>query len=238
MQIVVNNLRTIKITSHTFAQKGDSGSPVLDQANHVIGIVQSVPYLRCLVKDGEDFSAPTGITTVIFVRAALEKLNATFLDGGRHAAGARIVVPGMAIDRQEPEPVNWNLLARNTALLEATPAGARIGLLARRHFEEIRALVHHRRRVTVTWHRSRGPAWLVTVLRALQDPDHEIPQTIDGASLIDAFQAMRNVLLAEGSESLRADLLEDEGDLLEAAVTLAKGIAFRPMLEEAASCTA
>ena len=43
--------------------------------------------------------------------------------------------------------------------------GADLAKVVRRHLDEVRQLVHHDRRVLVTWHRHRGPGFVNAVLR-------------------------------------------------------------------------
>ena len=207
--------RTLKIVSRSFSQPGDSGSPVVDENNRIVGILTSGKSIRIFVK-GQD--APVDIHTensqAIFIQAALDKLQVDFLPAGQHTAGTPIIVPGRAIERSSQEPMDWTALDDARAAFEGNPAGARLATLVRRHVEEVRQLVHHRRRVTVTWHRSKGPGFLVAIVRSARLSGWPIPIEIDGVRLIDALRAMRNVLMAEGSPALRAAIAEHEGEIL------------------------
>jgi hypothetical protein len=206
--------RTLKIESHFFSQKGDSGSPIVDENNKIIGILTSGRFKRIFVK-GKD--APVEIHTqnsqAIFIQAALNKLKVDFLPAGQHTAGTPIMVPGRAVERSSQEPIDWTALDDARAAFEGSPAGARLATLVRSHFEEVRQLVHHRRRVMVTWHRNKGPSLVVAAVRSAGIPGWPIPAEIDGVRLIDAMRALRNVLVAEGSPALRAAIAEHEDEI-------------------------
>jgi hypothetical protein len=214
---------TLKISARTFCQPGDSGAPIVDENHKVIGLVQSGLFKRLFVNGKENPALISGGNAQgIFIRAIFERLGVGFLKGGFHAAGAPIVVPGMLLERGH---FDWTVANALLGRVEATPAGARMAAAGRRHASEIRHLIHHRRRVTVTWHRFKGPAFVVSLARAMQQPDASAPAAIDGVRLIDAVRALRNVLVAEGSLSLQASIAEHEDDffrLAERDVTMAR----------------
>jgi hypothetical protein len=206
---------TLKIVARTFCQPGDSGSPIVDENQKVIGLVQSGLFKRLYVNGKENpMLISGGNAQGIFIRAIFEKLNVGFLKGGFHAAGAPIVVPGMLLERGV---IDWSVANGLLARVEASPFGARIAAAGRRHASEIRQLIHHRRRVTVTWHRFKGPAFVVSFARATQQPSAPVSASIDGVRLIDAVRAMRNVLVAEGSLPLQASIAEHEDELFRLA---------------------
>jgi hypothetical protein len=206
---------TLKVSGRTFAQPGDSGAPILDQSNKIVGLVRSVEQTKVYVKDKPDpVKLSKGNTRAIFIGAALQKLQVQFVAAGRHSAGPAAVVPGMAIGRAEPDLGGWAPLGDWRASLERNPTGARLAVLARQHFDEVRNLIHHRRRVTVTWHRHKGPAFLAAFLRVMNGESTLTPTDIDGVRLVDAARAMRDVLSAEGSRALRQALAENAPEIL------------------------
>ena len=63
-----------------------------------------------------------------------------------------------------------------------------------------------RRRVTVTWHRVEGPAFLAAFLRSAQDDAYVIPGDVRSVSRSDAVSYMAAALRATGGVTLRADI--------------------------------
>lgn len=206
--------RTLKIVSHSFSEPGDSGSPIVDENNKIIAILTSGKHQNIFVKGlDEPVEIHTQNSQAIFIQAALDKLGVEFLPAGQHTAGTPLIVPGRAVQRSSQEPIDWTALDDARAAFEGSPAGARLATLVRRHFEEVRQLVHHRRRVMVTWHRNKGPSLVVAAVRSAGIPGWPIPTEIDGVRLIDALRALRNVLVAEGSPALRAAIAEHEDEI-------------------------
>jgi hypothetical protein len=211
----VSTRPTLKIVSRAFALPGDSGSPIVDQDHRIVGILRTARVKNVFVTgESKPVSIPTGEATAVFVNAALMKLNVNFLEGGQHAAGERILVPGMALERSGQEKIDWAAVHAVSTLIESTPEGVRLANLVRRHFDEIRSMVHHRRRVTVSWHRNKGPAFAVAFLHATQRLNSPAPSQIDGVQLLDAVRAMCNVLVAEGSPALRTAILDHESEII------------------------
>jgi hypothetical protein len=95
--------------------------------------------------------------------------------------------------------------------------------LAQQLYQHVATLVHHRRRVTVTWHRHKGPAFVNAFLKALPTADQRLPDAIDGMRFGDAVAAMRRALELEGNSELRAALAE-HGDWVQALVAHARSI--------------
>ncbi|RKS28629.1 hypothetical protein BJ917_1525 [Pseudomonas sp. WPR_5_2] len=208
---------TLKIVGTTFSQKGDSGSPIVDSDRKIVGILRSGSVQRIYVKGKDPVDIVTGNSQGVFIAAAFEKLEVALLSPGQQTSGARIVVPGMAIQRAHGEALDWHALDRIRDDIERSPAGIRLTPVFRRHFDEIRQLVHHRRRVTVTWHRFKGPAFVTAFLRAARSPSKPLVPEIDGVRLNDAMRAMRNALMAEGSPGLQNAIMAHEAELFELA---------------------
>ena len=99
------------------------------------------------------------------------------------------------------------------AALARTSRGRLLMALGQRLYQQVATLVHHRRRVTVTWHRSRGPAFVNAFLRALATTDQLLPVEVGGVRLVDALLRMRAALELEGDPSLRVALAE-HGDFI------------------------
>jgi hypothetical protein len=203
-----------------FSQPGDSGAPIVDASGKIVGILTSGTVIPIYVQ-GQDYpvNVRAGRSQGIFIEAALQKLNVEFLPPGQQAAGAVMAAPGIAIQRGPRQTVDWLALERAREAVDLTGEGARLGMLVRRHFEEIRELVHHRRRVMVTWYRHKGPSFVNAFIRASSQPGWPLPAEIDGAELGDALRAMRDVLMVEGSASLRATIAQEGQVILDLATS-------------------
>src|SRR5262249_8214014 len=131
---------TLKIVGRLFSRGGDSGSPLVDDARQVIGIVRSGTIQRIFVKAERDpVEITVGHSQGVFIRAALEKLNVSFLPAGQNTSGAAVrIAPGMPIERTNSNQVDWDEVERVHALAARTETGARLAAIGRRHFAEVR----------------------------------------------------------------------------------------------------
>ncbi|MFE9775612.1 hypothetical protein ACFYOV_28890 [Streptomyces sp. NPDC005931] len=207
---------TLVVRGALFSQPGDSGAPIVDGDHKVVGLLTSG-----VVKDvfvvGQ--SAPVqillGRSHGLFIDPVFRHLKVELLPPSLSSAGRPVAVPGMPLTRARP--VDWSAVRTAWAAVEDGELGARLGTLVRHHLHEVRHLVHHNRRVMVTWHRCKGPAFVNAALHAADQPRWPLPAAIDGVSPAQALRAMRDVLLAEGSASLRADIAAHQEQVLDLA---------------------
>ena len=206
---------TIKVQGPTFSQQGDSGAPIVDQANKIVGFVSSGTFVSLYITEQP---APvlvnTGNTQAIFITPALQFLGVTFLSSGQQTAGATIFVPGMAIGPNQQDMADCSKSEQAWLKFSSTPAGERLSSVVRRHFEEVRQLAHHDRRVKLAWHRNKGPAFAAAFVRTTREPQRSMPLEIDGVQREQAILAMREALMSSGSEALRAAIIEHGDDLI------------------------
>jgi hypothetical protein len=101
--------------------------------------------------------------------------------------------------------------------LLAHPAGRWLWQLIETHREEIVELVTRHRPVTVTWHRSGGPALLAGALKSVVAGTAELPVAADGTPLVAVAGRMADALRSHGSAELRATL-ERTGPVILAAL--------------------
>jgi hypothetical protein len=200
---------SVRMQGSVFSQPGDSGSAVVDGNNKIIGILSSGDRVPIYVRGQQDqVDVYTGLSQLIFIGPALQYLKVSILQPGQQSKGAPVVVPGMAISPTTQvvlENSRWN---RALTDLETTAEGKRVLSAVRVHFEEVRFLTHHRRRVKATWLRYKGPGFVAGLFRSLHDPQAGMPTELDGVRRVDALRAMRDVLLAEGSSGLQRALVE------------------------------
>ena len=209
---------TLILTGSVFSQPGDSGSPIVDQGRKVVGILRSGTVKEIYVKgEAHPVNVQIGNSQAVFIRAAFEKLQVELMPAGQNTAGPGVATPGMAIRRGPRETIDWAAVERARRNIEATVMGASLARLCHRHFDEVRQLVHHRRRVKVTWHRFKGPGFVNAFLRASHQAGWPLRRDIDGVRFPDALRAMRDVLAAEGSPALRAAVDERAQEILDLA---------------------
>jgi hypothetical protein len=209
---------SLVVTGLDFSQPGDSGAPIIDGNGKIVGIVSGGKAVPIYVQ-GQDYpvNVRVGRSQGIFIEAALQKLNVELLPAGQQAAGAAMAVPGIAIQRGSRQTVDWQALNRAREAVERTDQGALLSTLVRRHSAEVRQLVHHCRRVMVTWHRQQGPAFVNAFIRDSGRPGWPLTREIDGVGLADALTALRDVLMVEGSAALRESILQYAQPILDLA---------------------
>ncbi|RKT09342.1 hypothetical protein BX285_6429 [Streptomyces sp. 1114.5] len=207
---------TLVVKGAQFSQPGDSGAPVVDGDGKVVGILTSGVRQDIFVVGQHDaVEILTGQSHVLFLDPVFRFLQVELLPPALSSAGRPVAVPGMPITRTRP--VDWSAVRTAWAAVEGSELGARLGALVRRHMHEVRHLVHHNRRVMVTWHRCKGPAFVNIALNTADQPRWPLPAEVDGVTPLQALHAMRDVLLAEGSASLRADIAEHQERVLDLA---------------------
>jgi hypothetical protein len=194
-----------------FTRAGDSGAAYLNAAGQVIAIHFS---------GSGGFSWGTPIDTII------KKFNGTpiapgepTLPAARHVALAvssatapndvRTVPTAMAADAQPRPVITPGQAARLEEKLSALPGlGAWYASLYRRHAEEVAALVHRNRRVTVVWHRSGAAELVQWLVRAFSQPGVTVPERIQGRPVRACIAELAGALARSGSAALVADLAQ------------------------------
>jgi hypothetical protein len=78
--------------------------------------------------------------------------------------------------------------------------------LVERHRDEVAHLVNRVRRVTVAWHRVRGPDFVAHAVHASRHADHHVPREVGGVGRDEAIRQMLDALRQNGSAPLRRDL--------------------------------
>ena len=209
----------LRVSGTVWTLPGDSGSPVVDAQRRVVGLHYGgvVTRVNITTDDGSDFAdVPLGDGVEAYIVPVFHALNldpaTAVIPPGSPSSGATVEAPEMEVMRG-----SWAAAEHAMRELEAaaknTPAGRRLLALLSAHYPAIAHLVHHRRRVTVVWHRNRGPAFAAAILQALRRPDAPMPTELSGVRLVDAARKFGSVLEMEGSPGLAA-AVRAETDLL------------------------
>jgi hypothetical protein len=203
---------------------GDSGAAVFNRFNQVVGLMWG--------RGAHDPNSIDEASDIVFacpigpVLKALDIDIPSALPAAPHAGAALLPVPPPPEAAAEPPVIEDELGSLRQAVrrLAETPLGRDLLAIGYRHAPEVEWLVHHHRRVTLVWHRSRGPAWTAHLINASREDDYEIPAEVGGISRADLLERMRAALYRHGSEALRADL-DRWAEPLVAAATAAVGVA-------------
>jgi hypothetical protein len=202
-----------------FSVPGDSGAAVVN-AGKIAGMVFAGSMYELAAFDEGRLrigGMPSGFTMACHIEPVLARLGIRIDPSTETSGGRGVLVPGDEITADPPDAliaINARLAAVEQ-VLDATPTGRRLNGIVRSHGDELIELVHHRRRVLVEWHRSRGPAFAALLLEALIDDARALPSAVDGVPREAMLARMKHVLEAEGSAPLRAALAENERFLLD-----------------------
>jgi hypothetical protein len=220
-----------------FAERGDSGSLLVDENNRAIGLISGVP-------DARIPSPPNAPAAACHILPVLDHLGIAIATSGGTSHGSSHATDGSGVasvatggDEEstgtgfrftgaalgdapavpaDPRPVTSDEQERLFALRDAfrsTERGRHYHALFAEVRREIGYLVRNCRPVKVTWMRSQGPAWLALVLDHLRGGRDEVPLTINGVERADMLRRMAGVLTLHGSRPL-ARALGAHGDEL------------------------
>jgi hypothetical protein len=185
-----------------FAEGGDSGSVVVNNQKQVIGLISR----KIDVDEGvrKLLKLPAHVKALGIANPIHKVLSAMNIEIPANFSGTKIT-HGEILDMDVWEEER-RLREKVNALrgqIEATSLGKTLISEMDLHQEEISRLVNRQRRVMVTWHRHHGPAFSAHCLRCLKEPDHKVPNDIEGISRTALLTAMAEVLSKHGSEQLR-----------------------------------
>jgi hypothetical protein len=225
-----------------FAERGDSGAVVVDEAHRVIGMVflknanpdESDPLrfraYACHilpVLDALKVCIPTTPGTSYGTAGALDgsgiaqaktAMDVPVNEGAGMLSSLEIEPPDQT-QPALPEPVVLTdaqrdyMLGLRDALLE-TPRGRELYATFAEVRREIGYLVRRSRPVKVAWHRNRGPAFLTQAISHLKGEIPAFPREIGGVSRREMLERMGVVLHAHGSNSLREGIERHGPDIL------------------------
>lgn len=214
--VIIPNPNGVDSSAPFFAQEGDSGSALVNDADEVVGLHIGGSPRTSPVHKG--FALP--IEDILDEFSKPENEDLPLLLAVREVEGKVNVVKG----RQSPVPVELpapvsglppyrELLARVAADLDRSAAGRRIFALWSDHRAEMSALVNRQRRLAVAWHRGGGPALLQLLIRAAADPELPVPPTINGEPPSLRLARLYATFRAAASPELRTALDQAYTDL-------------------------
>lgn len=193
-----------------FTRPGDSGSAYLNAAGQVVAIhFSGVP--------GSGHSWGTPIENIVNKFAGVSIGGGPTLPAARKVAlsvssaaaagNTRTVPTAMAADERPRAAITPGAARRlEQEIRTSSPRGAWYSDLYRRHGEEVAALVHKNRRVTVVWHRSGAAELAQWVVRAFTQRDATVPERIQGRPVRACLDDLAAALVRNGSAGLVADL--------------------------------
>lgn len=192
-----------------FADTGDSGSALVNDASEVVG-------MHFAGSVSGDVHKGFGLPIDVLIAQFQAKEGLPVAVATATAAGQDNVVPGAAPVASAAElpamagglPPYPELLGRIGADLDRSAAGRRLLGLWLEHGDELLALVNGQRRVTIAWHRGGGPALLQTLIRVAADPELAVPPTINGESPARRLARIHAAFHAAASPELRRALEE------------------------------
>lgn len=208
-----------------FGEDGDSGAVVVNQAKQVIGLLHSILPLTTNSRNeiNNIWLQPSNTIQAIpdYVKAigqvgpiqkVLDALDIEIpgnLAGTKTSYGKTIIVPSN--DGRETVEIDEQLWLSKKAdelngKLISIPIGKEISDKVNQHRQEIYQLINHDRKVTVTWHRCKGPAFVAHILRNVKDPKFRMPIEIEGISRELLIKRMAKVLSEHGSKALANDI--------------------------------
>jgi len=189
-----------------FSGEGDSGAAIITEQGNLVGLLFSASFpnqnnsIACHIHPVLDRLQVTAIT-----RANPVHDNPAAV--GMSADAALILDDG----RPRVDALKERLLA--------TVEGRRLAEVIERHYNEVVQLVNQRSRVTLTWRRNQGPAFLNRVLNNARHPAEPIPRAIDGIRRDQLLASMGDALAAHGSAGLAADIRRYREETLAWAAT-------------------
>jgi hypothetical protein len=199
--------RKVRFKGVLFSRGGDSGSVWYDDTGKLVGLHYAGDVRSLAVADKDQaVEVPMGIgwachITAVFDALAISQTSGLVI-GASTTAGRAVAVP---VDVRGASVAQS--MTRIERALDSTPYGRELRSAFQQHFRELSMLVHHRRPVTVVWHRNKGPQFVAACLSMLREGRDRLPAQLPGGHrLLDLLVAMRDILIVEGSLDLRATI--------------------------------
>jgi hypothetical protein len=197
----------------TFADWGDSGAAVVNEANEVVGLLFGT---AAPVEPGAPARPPGDPQTGWGYAWGIAELIARF-----EANGLSLLVPVGTLNEKRivevrpdddlsalaPVHVEGARIAREIELdLATSELGRSLVGLWLQHSAELNQLVNGNRKIAARWYRLGGPVLLQTALRAAYDREVRVPETIEGRSADACLRDILDLFDRNGSPALRTDI--------------------------------
>ena len=241
------------LNNERFAEKGDSGSIVVDENRNAIGLLAIGP-----TKASDQLPPPKKWPAwACHIVPVLDSLGICIPTSGGSSHGSCTATDGSGLGPAAPHapvagsPAGFDFSGASIASpLAAGEGGAerpaitdaerdrmlgfRDRLVATRTGRELHDsfvlvrrelgyLVRNSRPVKVVWHRNHGPAFFAHILNHLKGDSPAVPLEIDGVSRFDFLDRMGKVLAAHGSNPLRAAIARWRVELLSTLASATDG---------------
>jgi hypothetical protein len=166
--------------SSPYSQPGDSGSVIVDSSARVVGLLWGAG-------GNLGYGSP--------IAAVQSQLGVTILSGAVTRTSETIAIRDRTHLRQHVQ-----------AQLAGSPDGTALVAFWNSHEDQLVELIHHHKKVLVTWTRNRGDDIVRLIANAIQDGEQTLPEAIDGMPLRQALENIEADLLACGDDALKKDL--------------------------------
>jgi hypothetical protein len=191
----------------TFADWGDSGAAIVNDANDIVGVLFGMSSLTAGQPEaGWGFAWAIADVFARFMADGIELGVAagTTLNEERTV----LVSPFDAVAGAQPRVVSEPMqVARKLETdLSHSELGRLVTALWVRHLEELRTLVNGNVRVATKWKRTGGAALLQHALRSAYSPDVPVPYTIDGRATDECLRDVLDLFEKYGSYGLKHDI--------------------------------
>jgi hypothetical protein len=196
--IFQNQILIAGVPGTLFADHGDSGALLVNDQGKAVGMVTG----------GFPATGPDPSTAIANANHIGPIMTALGISLPARANASATTVAGVRSEQVSTSPSGLAVLNALRDRAGRSALGRTLLEAITRHRDEVVALVNHRRRVTVAWHRGQGPTWLTAFARSARHPGYRLPTELEGVSRAEAITALHTVLVVEGSDELRAALLE------------------------------
>jgi hypothetical protein len=200
--VYTNNQIDITVTggSPSFAIEGDSGSAVVNNLNQVVGLLTWSELTSAPGVTPRTFGprAKAGRIDLVQTRLACAVISSA-------QVGHLNTIPLSGIDLMPPPLMTalpGNFTEQLEQRLQKTGEGQEFLQIVRENRGEVIDLINDNREVKVAWNRYHRPSYVGHLIKNINEPQHQIPDQIEGYSLQNLLIKMTDVLERHGSRKL------------------------------------
>jgi hypothetical protein len=222
-ELVSGSTNKIRFKGKVFCNKGDSGSVLLFKDGDkfkVAGLITMVSgeWVTIPAKNDSEF-IPGGIGFAGFIFPILNFLRFPTADSSLiipsgESSDDRVLLPGEELGwtgvRTESRMAKFGVLEKK---LTNTEKGQKLLQAFQPHVTEVINLVHHKKPVSLSWYRSKGPAFAGMFIKNIEDFSGQFSKQIESINLKEAAITVALALRKYGSREL-CELLDEHQDFL------------------------